>query len=98
MHVQVHLCSLSGDIFPKQVHYRTEAETTKAAYLARLIHAVVRWITPVQAVLSRAQNDEAELLDACRYDVGAGLPLRSEEQRIVGDAFYHCKVCQQCSC
>lgn len=67
--VQVLLCSLSGDIFPKQVHHRTGAEDLKAAYLARLMAVITRWILPVRAVLDFAANqDDSELLAACRWE------------------------------
>ena len=64
--MQVLLCSVSGDIFPKQVHHRNGSEDIKAAYLARLMTALQRWCVPVQQALNLAQQDETELVDACR--------------------------------
>ena len=65
--VQVLLCSVSGDIFPKQATHADAAENAKAVYLAGIMAAVTPWISPAQDAVARAANgDESELLDACR--------------------------------
>ena len=63
---QVLLCSLDGDVFPKPAA-RGGPEPARDAHLARLLPAALAWAWPPDQALQRAANeDEGELLDACR--------------------------------
>ena len=63
---QVLLCSLDGDVFPKPAA-RGGPEPARDAHLARLLPAALAWAWPPgQALQLAADEDEGELLDACR--------------------------------
>lgn len=70
---QVLFCSVTGDIFPKEVEEQraelglTDGTSAKVVYLERLLAAVMPWITPAEAAIhSAAADSEAALLDACK--------------------------------
>jgi hypothetical protein len=67
-HVVVAFCSLSASVFPKR-----DPQQLRLAYLHSMLKAVLLWAKPAAAALHQASaNDEAELVDACRWG-GAGL-------------------------
>lgn len=65
------LCSLSGDIFPKvqQAHNQpVSSNPAKDGHLRQMLGLVGVWLgDPQAAVHQAAANDEAPLLDACRF-------------------------------
>lgn len=68
--IQVLLCSLSGDIFPKaqQVqHHAGSSSSAKDSHLGQMLGLVGVWVgDPQAAVHQAAASEEAPLLDACR--------------------------------
>ena len=68
--MQVLLCSLSGDIFPKaqQAQQRLASSSpAKDEHLRQMLGLVGVWVgDPQAAVHQAAANEEAPLLDACR--------------------------------
>ena len=75
--MQVLLCSVSGDIFPRADSEQERAQLgvqqgpdLRQAYLGSLLGTVLPWVAPPeQALHTAAANSEAELLDACRWGV-----------------------------
>ena len=80
--LQVLLCSLTGDIFPKeqqphqqphgqprrQPHQQLGNSSLKSEHLRQMLRLVTVWLPdPQAAVHQAAANEEAPLLDACRY-------------------------------
>ena len=69
---QVLLCSLSGDIFPRedppqQPNQQVGGAGMKGAHLRQMLGMVGVWVgDPQAAVHQAAANEEASLLDACR--------------------------------
>ncbi len=75
-------CSISGDIFPKAAEQQRaelglqHTTSAKDAHLQRMLPAILPCIAPPDAALHRAAaNNEAELLDACKYGL---MPLFSK--------------------
>ena len=72
--MQVLLCSVSGDIFPRADSEQERAQLglqqgpdLRQAYLGSLLGTVLPWVAPPeQALHTAAAKSEAELLDACR--------------------------------
>jgi hypothetical protein len=71
---QVLFCSISGDIFPKATEQQRaelglqHTTSAKDAHLQRLLPAILPSIAPPEAAIhNAAANNEAELLDACKY-------------------------------
>ena len=67
---QVLLCSLTGDIFPKEQHSQQQAGSSsmRSEHLRQMLQMVWVWVPdPQAAVHQAAANEEAFLLDACRY-------------------------------
>ena len=88
--LQVLLCSVSGDVFPKADKEQARAQLglqqlqqqgaeLRQAYLGALLGAVLPWVAPAdRAMHTAAANSEAELLDACRsVSVPVCLPIIS---------------------
>ncbi len=70
LHLQVLLCSLTGDIFPKEQHSQQQADSSsmRNEHLRQMLQMVWVWVPePQAAVHQAAANEEAFLLDACRY-------------------------------
>ncbi len=76
LHLQVLLCSLTGDIFPKEgqhsQHSQQQAGSNSSSmrkeHLRGMVHMVWVWVPdPQAAVHQAAANEEAFLLDACRH-------------------------------
>ncbi|DBA87589.1 TPA: hypothetical protein ACH3X1_004612 [Trebouxia sp. C0004] len=64
------LCSLTGDIFPKEQHSQQQAGSSSSMrneHLRQMLQMVWVWVPePQAAVHQAAANEEAFLLDACR--------------------------------
>ncbi len=83
--LQVLLCSVSGDIFPRADNEQERAQLglqqgpdVRQTYLGSLLGITLPWVAPPeQALQTAAANSEAELLDACR----CGLFYRSNVRR-----------------
>jgi len=79
LHPQVLLCSLTGDIFPKEQHLQqsqqqagiSSSSSMRNEHLRGMVQMVWVWVPdPQAAVHQAAANEEAFLLDACRYAHG----------------------------
>lgn len=70
MNLQVLLCSLSGDIFPKAQQAQQQPlmnSSAKDEHLRQMLGMVGDWVgDPQGAVHQAAASEEAPLLDACR--------------------------------
>jgi len=71
---QVLLCSLTGDIFSKEQHSQHSQQRVGSSssmrneHLRGMVQMVWVWVPdPQAAVHQAAANEEAFLLDACRY-------------------------------
>jgi len=92
LHPQVLLCSLTGDIFPKEHHSQQQAgnSSMRNEHLRQMLQMVWVWVPdPQAAVHQAAANEEAFLLDACRY-AHCFLPCTAS---FSVPAFVICSVC-----
>jgi hypothetical protein len=81
--LQVLLCSVSGDIFPRADDEQEQAQLglqqgphVRQTYLGSLLGIMLPWVAPPETALRTAAADsETELLDACRCEF---LPIQCQ--------------------